>query len=82
MRVRCKICNREIENHLSKPISCGCDNMTTISNDKITAIDLNKVVLITPPTKTKCGGVLSNEDLAYQESRRQRKVKKLDFEIR
>jgi len=82
MRVRCKACNREIENYLSRPISCGCDNMTTIAQDKISAVDLSKVVMINSPHTTKKSGVLSNEDLAYQESRRQRKVKRLDFEVR
>jgi len=32
-------------------------------------------------TKTKTG-VLTNEDLAFQEARKQRKVKRLDFEVR
>ena len=82
MKVRCKVCNREIENHLSKPISCGCQNMTTIAQDKITAVDLSKVVLVNLPETSKKGGILSNEDLAFQESRRQRRVKKLDFEVR
>ena len=82
MKVRCKVCNREIENHLSKPISCGCQNMTTIAQDKITAVDLSKVVLVNLPDTPQKKGILSNEDLAFQESRRQRKVKRLDFEVR
>lgn len=82
MKVRCKVCNVEIENHLSKPISCGCHNMTTIIQDKITAVDLSKVVLVNLPETSKKRGVLTNEDLAFQESRRQRRVKKLDFEVR
>jgi hypothetical protein len=82
MKVRCKVCNREIESYLSKPISCGCQNMTTIIQDKITAVDLSKVVLVNLPETSKKGGVLTNEDLAFQESRRQRRVKKLDFEVR
>jgi len=32
-------------------------------------------------TKTK-SNVLTNEDLAFQEARRQRKVRRLDFEVR
>jgi hypothetical protein len=56
--------------------------MTTIIQDKITAVDLSKVVLVNLPETSKKGGVLTNEDLAFQESRRQRRVKKLDFEVR
>jgi hypothetical protein len=33
-------------------------------------------------TKQKQTGILSQDDLAFQEARRQRKIKKLEFEIR
>jgi hypothetical protein len=56
--------------------------MATIRGDKISAVDLSKVVMLNSiQTKTK-SGVLTNEDLAFQESRRQRKVRRLDFEVR
>ena len=68
--------------HPSKSITCGCPNMTMIRGDKISAVDLSRVVMLNSiDTKTK-SGVLTNEDLAYQEARRQRKVRRLDFEVR
>jgi len=82
LRIRCKSCNREIEGHPSKTVSCGCPNMATIRGDKISAVDLSYVVMLNSiHTKSK-SGVLTNEDLAFQEARRQRKVRRLDFEVR
>ena len=82
LRIRCKSCNREIEGHPVKTITCGCSNMASIRGDKISALDLSKVVMLNSiQTKTK-SGVLTNEDLAFQEARRQRKVRRLDFEVR
>ena len=82
LHIRCKSCNREIEGHPTRTIACGCSNRATIRGDKISAVDLSKVVMLNSiQTKTK-SGVLTNEDLAFQEARRQRKVRKLDFEIR
>jgi len=56
--------------------------MTTVKGDTITALDLSKVVMISSDNQNKKASVLTNEDLAYQEARRSRKVRKLDFEIR
>jgi hypothetical protein len=82
LRIRCKSCNREIEGHLTKTIACGCSNMATIRGDKISALDLSRVVMLNSIHTKEKSGVLTNEDLAYQESRRQRKVRRLDFEVR
>jgi hypothetical protein len=82
LRIRCKSCNREIEGHLTKTVACGCSNMATIRGDKISALDLSRVVMLNSINIKKKSGVLTNEDLAFQEARRQRKVKRLDFEIR
>ena len=81
--IRCKDCNREITGHPTKTVTCGCPNMATIVNDsRITAIDLNQLVMLNSiNTKTK-NNVLTNEDIAWQEARRQRKVRRLDFEVR
>jgi hypothetical protein len=67
----------------ARVISCGCSNMATIRYDnKITALDLSNVVMLNSPKTKKKSGVLTNEDIAWQEARRQRKVKRLDFEVR
>jgi len=83
LRVRCKVCNTELEGHPSKTVSCGCSNMATIrANKNISANDLSKLVMINAPQKLTKKNVLTNEDMMWQESRRQRKVRRLDFEIR
>ena len=81
LSVRCKECNKELVAS-NKPQSCGCPNMTTISEEKITAVDLSKVVLLNPVDNIKNSAILSNADLKYQEDRRKRKVRKLNFEVR
>jgi len=78
--VRCKGCNRELVSS-SKLQICGCPNNMEVQEDKIAAVDLSKVVIVESNRKER-KNVLSNEDLLYQEQRRQRKVRRLDFEVR
>jgi hypothetical protein len=81
--VRCRECQKEITSHPTKSQSCGCSNMMTVKDDSVTAIDLSRVVMISSSTKKKRKeGVLSESDLMFQEERRKRKVRKLDFEVR
>lgn len=81
--VRCKNCNREIVGKSGKTISCGCSNMATIrDNMHISAMDLTKIVMVNSPKNKKSTGYLTNEDIMWQEARRQRKVRRLDFEVR
>ena len=56
--------------------------MATIRGDKISALDLSKVVMLNSIHIKEKSGVLTHEDLAFQEARRQRKVRRLDFEVR
>jgi hypothetical protein len=55
--------------------------MTTIRGDKISAVDLSQVVMLNSYASKK-ENVLSSEDVQWQEQRRKRKVRKLNFEIR
>ncbi len=80
--VRCKVCGTELNSHPVKTRSCGCTNMTTVKGDTITASDLSKVVMTSSDKQLKSSNLLTKEDLAFQEERRSRKVRKLDFEIR
>ena len=82
IKIRCRSCGKELEGHPSKSISCGCPNMTTIRGDKISAIDLSLVVMLNSQQPKNKGGVLTQQDIEWQEKRRQRKVRKLDFEVR
>jgi hypothetical protein len=83
VRIRCKSCNREIEGRVGKTVTCGCPNMVTIrDNDTITALDLSQTVMLNYHKSNNSKGVLTHEDIAWQEARRQRKVRHLDFEIK
>ena len=82
--VRCKDCSTEITSHEIQAKSCGCPNMMTVQGDSVTAVDLNRVLMIQSINKkqSKSKDVLSPQDLNFQEERRKRKVRKLDFEVR
>ena len=82
IKVRCRSCGKELEGHPSKTVSCGCPNMATIRGDKISAVDLSEVVMLNFNQPKDKRGVLTQQDIEWQEQRRQRKVRKLDFEIR
>ena len=79
--VRCKDCNKEITS-TNKTQVCGCQNMMTVNGDSVTAVDLSRVVMVNSTKKEQKTNVLTSQDLAFQEARRQRKVRRLDFEIR
>jgi len=83
VKVRCKMCNKELHSHPIQTKCCGCDNLTTVKDDKITALDLSLVELISKPDqKNNSSSLFTREDLAYQEARRNRKVRKMEFEIK
>jgi hypothetical protein len=55
--------------------------MLTVTGDTFSAVDLTSIVVVrSNQSKEKDG--LTSQDLAWQEERRKRKVRKLDFEIR
>ena len=81
IRVRCRSCGREVESRSGKTISCGCSNMVTISGDVISAVDMTKVVMLNS-RKSKKNSLFSREEMEWQEDRRRRKVRRLDFEVR
>ena len=77
IQVRCLDCNREVTDGKS----CGCPNMVTVKGDTVTAVDLTRTIMVSSNNdNTKIG--LTSEDLKWQEQRRKRKVRKMDFEIR
>ncbi len=80
--IRCRDCNKELTSHTTQTKSCGCPNMTTVCGEKVTASDLSRVIIIENSLEKRKTNILSNEDIAWQEARRQRKVRKMEFEIR
>ena len=81
VRVRWRSCGKELEGHSGKTYSCGCPNMTTVKGDSVTARDLSLVVMLDYGVNRERDS-LTPGDLQWQEERRKRKVRKLDFEIR
>ena len=77
IKVRCRDCNKEV----TEGKSCGCPNMVMVKGDVVTALDLTRTIMVSSSNdNTEIG--LTSEDLKWQEQRRKRKVRKLDFEIR
>ena len=54
----------------------------SIVDNKISAKDLDKVVMVTNNVERKIDSHFSTQELLYQEERRRIKVKRLDFEVR
>lgn len=54
----------------------------TLIDDKITAVDFDLVVLTKTDKSIKSYNAFTEKDLEYQENRRKRKVRKLNFEIK
>ena len=80
--VQCKECRKELTSNSGQSKSCGCPNMMTVKGDSVTAVDLTRVVMVRSNKENLQSNAVSPQDLAYQEERRKRKVRKLDFEIR
>ena len=78
--VRCKQCNTEVKSN-SQTKTCGCPNMLTITGDTFSAVDLTSVIVVRSNQDKQKDG-LTSQDLAWQEQRRKRKVRRMDFEVR
>ena len=55
--------------------------MLTVTGDTFSAVDLTSVIVVRSNHDKQKDG-LTSQDLAWQEERRKRKVRKLDFDIR
>ena len=82
IKVRCRSCGKEVEGAAGRAVSCGCPNRVTIVGDVVSAVDMDKVVMLNSYGSKKEKEGLTDQDLQWQEQRRRRKVRKLDFEIR
>ena len=56
--------------------------MMTVIGDSITASNLSQTIIIRRIDEKKEKDKLTSQDLEWQEQRRKRKVRKLDFEIK
>ena len=64
--------------------TCGCPNQTSIRGEIVSANDLGLVEIVEGHNKLKKpeNAGLTSSDLLWQEQRRNRGVRKLDFEVR
>ena len=81
LSARCKQCNVELTS-TSKIRYCGCSNQMWVRDDQVGANDLSNVVLTNHKKSVKYNTILSDSDLKYQEERRKRRVRKINFEER
>ena len=81
IRVRCRSCGKEVESRSGKTVTCGCPNMVTISGDVISATDMSDVIMLSPRREER-ESHFSRQDIEWQEARKNRKIRKLNFEIR
>ena len=79
--VRCKECKTELTSS-NKLQFCGCTKQMSLLGNKVGAKDLDMVVMVTNDVERKINSHFSKEELLYQEERRRRKVRRLDFEVR
>ena len=82
IKVRCRSCGKEVEGAAGRAVSCGCPNRVTVVGDVVSATDMDKVVMLNSYASKKEKEGLTDQDLQWQEQRRRRKVRRLDFEIR
>ncbi len=80
--VRCKDCHKEITSHSTRSQSCGCPNMMTVKDDSVSALDLGRVVMVSSDVNKKQQSLFSPQELQFQEERRKRKVRRLDFDVK
>ena len=81
LRVQCRVCGKELQGNSGKTHSCGCSNMMTVRGDTVSAVDMSDVIMLSF-TKKRENVELSQQDLDWQEARRKRKDRKMDFEVR
>jgi hypothetical protein len=79
--VRCKECGKELIS-TSKTQFCGCPNQMSVVDNKVGAKDMDRVVMVTNNLERKIDSHFSRSELLYQEERRKRKVRRLDFEVK
>ena len=82
IRIRCRSCGKEVIGVSGKSVCCGCSNMTTVYNDRISAKNMDKVIMLGNYSSNKSKSLFSREELDWQEQRNRRRVRKLDFEVR
>ena len=82
LRVQCRVCGKELQGNSGKTYSCGCPNMMTVRGDTVSAVNMSDVIMLNSNKSKRVNEGLTQHDLDWQEQRRKRKVRRLDFEVR
>ena len=82
LKVQCLVCGKELQGNSGKTHSCGCPNMMTVRGDTVSAVDMSQVIMLSFNSKKPKTEGLTQQDIEWQEARRKRKVRKMDFEVR
>jgi len=82
LKVQCRVCGKEMQGNSGKTYSCGCPNMMTVRGDVVSAVDMSQIIMSNSNTSKSKNEGLTQQDIEWQEARRKRKVRKLDFEVR
>ena len=82
LRVQCRVCGKELHGNSGKTYSCGCSNMMTVRGNTVSAVDMSQVIMLNSHTPKRVNEGLTQQDIEWQEARRKRKVRKMDFEVR
>ena len=61
IRVRCRSCGKEVKAAAGKSVCCGCENMTTIKGDVISAVDLGQVIMLNTYSVNEKSGYLQSK---------------------
>ena len=82
LRVQCRVCGKELQGNSGKTYSCGCPNMMTVRGDTVSAVSMSDVIMLNSNKPKRVNEGLTQQDLDWQEQRRKRKVRKMNFEVR
>ena len=82
LKVQCLVCGKELQGNSGKTHSCGCPNMMTVRGDVVSAVDMSQVIMSNFNTLKSKNEGLTQQDIEWQEARKKRKIRKLDFEVR
>ena len=79
--IKCKNCGKILEEHPTKMRCCQCENLTSIRGTNISGKNLALIEIISNPKEKKLP-FLNKEDMEFHETRKKRKIRKIDFEER
>ena len=82
LKVQCRVCGKELQGNSGMTHSCGCPNMMTVRGDVVSAVDMSDVIMFNSHAPKIMTDGCTQQDLDWQEARRKRKVRKMNFEVR